>query len=614
MTKEEILRQYYGYASFRRGQAELIEAILAGKDVFGIMPTGAGKSICYQVPALMLPGITLVVSPLISLMKDQVTALNQMGVHAAYLNSSLTPGQYRKALELAVGGRYKIIYVAPERLMTDSFLDFALHTELSLVSVDEAHCVSQWGQDFRPSYLRIVDFLHNLARRPAVAAFTATATGQVRDDIIRILELDRPVTLVTGFDRKNLFFGVRQPRDKLEEILKLLSEHRGESGIIYCATRKSVEDVCDCLIREGIEATRYHAGLSDGERAKNQEDFIFDVRPVMVATNAFGMGIDKSNVRYVIHYNMPKNMESYYQEAGRAGRDGEPADCILLYGGQDVVTNQYFIEHARDNEELSDRELEVVKEQDRERLKKMTFYCFTEDCLRGYMLNYFGERMSGSCGNCSNCTGEFTELDVTDIALAMMTCVYESGSRFGAQAILDCLRGSAGQKVRRFGLDENPCYGRCRDVTIYRLRQVLNRLYVLEYLCQEGEPYPILTITQKGRESVLGDVPLKITIQLPTEKLIQQRKKKGTGYFPAAEREADEGLFAGLRRLRLALARENGVPPYIIFSDRTLTDMCRKLPRTREEMLQVTGVGKVKFERFGEAFLEEIRKTGFSER
>jgi ATP-dependent DNA helicase RecQ len=614
MTKEDILRQYYGYESFRRGQAELIEAILAGKDVFGIMPTGAGKSICYQVPALMLPGITLVVSPLISLMKDQVTALNQMGVHAAYLNSSLTPGQYRKALELAVGGRYKIIYVAPERLMTDSFLDFALHTELSLVSVDEAHCVSQWGQDFRPSYLRIVDFLHNLARRPVVAAFTATATGQVRDDIIRILELDRPVTLVTGFDRKNLFFGVRQPRDKLEEILKLLSDHRGESGIIYCATRKSVEEVCDRLIREGIEATRYHAGLSDGERAKNQEDFIFDVRPVMVATNAFGMGIDKSNVRYVIHYNMPKNMESYYQEAGRAGRDGEPADCILLYGGQDVVTNQYFIEHARENEQLSDEELEVVKEQDRERLKKMTFYCFTEDCLRGYMLNYFGERMSGSCGNCSNCTGEFTELDVTDIALAIMNCVYESGSRFGAQAILDCLRGSAGQKVRRFGLDENPCYGRCRDVTIHRLRQILNRLYVLEYLCQEGEPYPILTITQKGRESVLGDVPLKITIQLPTEKLIQQRKKKGTGYFPAAEREADEGLFAGLRRLRLALARENGVPPYIIFSDRTLTDMCRKLPRTREEMLQVTGVGKVKFERFGEAFLEEIRKTGFSER
>ncbi len=614
MIKEDILRQYYGYESFRRGQAELIEAILAGKDVFGIMPTGAGKSICYQVPALMLPGITLVVSPLISLMKDQVTALNQMGVHAAYLNSSLTPGQYRKALELAVGGRYKIIYVAPERLMTDSFLDFALHTELSLVSVDEAHCVSQWGQDFRPSYLRIVDFLHNLARRPVVAAFTATATGQVRDDIIRILELDRPVTLVTGFDRKNLFFGVRQPRDKLEEILKLLSDHRGESGIIYCATRKSVEEVCDRLIREGIEATRYHAGLSDGERAKNQEDFIFDVRPVMVATNAFGMGIDKSNVRYVIHYNMPKNMESYYQEAGRAGRDGEPADCILLYGGQDVVTNQYFIEHARENEQLSDEELEVVKEQDRERLKKMTFYCFTEDCLRGYMLNYFGERMSGSCGNCSNCTGEFTELDVTDIALAIMNCVYESGSRFGAQAILDCLRGSAGQKVRRFGLDENPCYGRCRDVTIHRLRQILNRLYVLEYLCQEGEPYPILTITQKGRESVLGDVPLKITIQLPTEKLIQQRKKKGTGYFPAAEREADEGLFAGLRRLRLALARENGVPPYIIFSDRTLTDMCRKLPRTREEMLQVTGVGKVKFERFGEAFLEEIRKTGFSER
>ena len=606
MTKEEILRQYYGYEAFRSGQAELIEAVLAGRDVFGIMPTGAGKSICYQVPALMLPGITLVISPLISLMKDQVTALNQMGVHAAYLNSSLTPGQYRKALELARGGRYKIIYVAPERLMTDGFLDFALHTELSLVSVDEAHCVSQWGQDFRPSYLKIVDFLHSLARRPVVAAFTATATRQVRDDIVRILELDRPVALTTGFDRKNLFFGVRQPRDKMGEVLKLLSEHRGESGIIYCATRKSVEEVCDRLIREGIKATRYHAGLSDEERTKNQEDFIYDRKPVMVATNAFGMGIDKSNVRYVIHYNMPKNMESYYQEAGRAGRDGVPADCILLYGGQDVVTNQYFIEHARENEELSDRELEIVKEQDRERLKKMTFYCFTEDCLRGYMLRYFGEQAAGSCGNCSNCIGEFTELDVTDTALAMMKCVYESGSRFGAQAILDCLRGSSSQKIRRFGLDKNPCYGCCKDVTIHRLRQILNRLYVLEYLRQEGEPYPILAMTQKGRESVLGDVPIRVTIQIPTEKLVQQRRKKGAGYTPAAE--ADEGLFAGLKRLRLALARENGVPPYIIFSDRTLTDMCRKLPRTKEEMLQVTGVGEVKFERFGEKFLEEIRK------
>ena len=606
MTKEEILRQYYGYEAFRSGQAELIEAVLAGRDVFGIMPTGAGKSICYQVPALMLPGITLVISPLISLMKDQVTALNQMGVHAAYLNSSLTPGQYRKALELARGGRYKIIYVAPERLMTDGFLDFALHTELSLVSVDEAHCVSQWGQDFRPSYLKIVDFLHSLARRPVVAAFTATATRQVRDDIVRILELDRPVALTTGFDRKNLFFGVRQPRDKMGEVLKLLSEHRGESGIIYCATRKSVEEVCDRLIREGIKATRYHAGLSDEERTKNQEDFIYDAQPVMVATNAFGMGIDKSNVRYVIPYNMPKNMESYYQEAGRAGRDGVPADCILLYGGQDVVTNQYFIEHARENEELSDRELEIVKEQDRERLKKMTFYCFTEDCLRGYMLRYFGEQAGGSCGNCSNCIGEFTELDVTDTALAMMKCVYESGSRFGAQAILDCLRGSSSQKIRRFGLDKNPCYGCCKDVTIHRLRQILNRLYVLEYLRQEGEPYPILAMTQKGRESVLGDVPIRVTVQIPTEKLVQQRRKKGAGYTPAAE--ADEGLFAGLKRLRLALARENGVPPYIIFSDRTLTDMCRKLPRTKEEMLQVTGVGEVKFERFGEKFLEEIRK------
>lgn len=606
MTKEEILRQYYGYESFRSGQAELIEGILEGRDVFGIMPTGAGKSVCYQIPALMLPGITLVVSPLISLMKDQVTALNQMGVHAAYMNSSLTPGQYHRALELARGGRYKIIYVAPERLETEAFLYFARHVELSLVSVDEAHCVSQWGQDFRPSYLKIVDFLHSLARRPVVAAFTATATREVREDIVRILELRRPLMLTTGFDRKNLFFGVRQPKDKMEETVMLVKGHKGESGIIYCATRKGVEEVCDRLIREGVGATRYHAGLPDEERAKNQEDFIYDVQPVMVATNAFGMGIDKSNVRYVIHYNMPKNMESYYQEAGRAGRDGEPADCILLYGSQDVATNQYFIEHARENDELSDRELELVREQDRERLKKMVFYCFTEDCLRSYMLGYFGERARDSCGNCSNCTGTFTELDVTDIALAMMNCVYESGSRFGAQAILDCLRGSANQKILRFRLNENPCYGRLKNETIPRLRQVLNRLCVLEYLCQEGGAYPVLAITQKGRESVLGDVPIRIAIQIPAEKLEQQMRKKDRDRRPVS---GGEGLFAGLKRLRLSLARENGVPPYIIFSDRTLTDMCRKLPRTKEEMLQVTGVGEVKFERFGKAFLEEIHKS-----
>lgn len=615
MTKEQVLKQFYGYEAFRTGQAELIDAILSGRDVFGIMPTGAGKSVCYQVPALMLEGITLVISPLISLMKDQVAALNQIGVHAAYLNSSLTANQYFKALELARKGRYKIIYVAPERLMTDSFLGFAACASISMVAVDETHCVSQWGQDFRPSYLKIVDFLHVLPRRPILAAFTATATRAVRDDITAILELNQPLILTTGFDRKNLYFGVREPRDKMAETLKLVREHEGMSGIIYCSTRKNVEEVCDRLIREGIAATRYHAGLSDEERSRNQEDFIYDIHPVMVATNAFGMGIDKSNVRYVIHYNMPKNMESYYQEAGRAGRDGEPADCILLYAGQDVITNQYFIEHARENDELTGDMLETVKQQDRQRLKQMTFYCFTEDCLRSYMLRYFGETSPLSCGNCSNCLGDFSELDVTDTALILLGCVFESRSRFGASAILDCLRGSTGQKIKKFGLDTNSYYGRCRDIPIPRLRQILNRLYLLEYLRQDGEQYPILVITREGMEALLDEVPVKVTIQIPTEKLQQREsRKKGCRQMrpnePYQETSGDDdSLFERLRRLRLTLARENHVPPYIIFSDKTLADMCRKLPQNREEMLEVSGVGETKYNRFGRLFLDEICRS-----
>ena len=386
MTKEEILRQYFGYSQFRQGQEMLIDSILAGTDTLGIMPTGAGKSICYQVPALIFQGITLVISPLISLMKDQVGALNAAGVHAAYLNSSLTQGQYFKALDFARQGRYPIIYVAPERLLTDSFLDFALNAKIAMVAVDEAHCVSQWGQDFRPSYLKIVEFIDRLKKRPVISAFTATATRQVREDIIRILRLQEPTVLTTGFDRSNLYFAVKSPKDRYSSLVNDLERHRGESGIIYCLTRKTVEEVCGKLIKDGFTATRYHAGLSDEERRHNQDDFIYDRSPIMVATNAFGMGIDKSNVRFVIHYNMPKNMESYYQEAGRAGRDGEPAECILNYGGQDVVTNQLFIEHNQDNEALSPETRALVQEQDRERLKKMTFYCFTNDCLRSYIL------------------------------------------------------------------------------------------------------------------------------------------------------------------------------------------------------------------------------------
>ena len=379
MYKEEkykVLKRYFGYESFREGQEELIDALLKKNDVFGIMPTGAGKSLCYQVPALMFSGITLVISPLISLMKDQVAALNQAGVYAAYLNSSLTQGQYFKALEFAKAGKYKIIYVAPERLMTESFLSFALHAEISFVSVDEVHCVSQWGQDFRPSYLKIVEFIQRLPKRPVIGAFTATATQAVREDVMRILQLHNPKTVTTGFDRKNLTFSVKVPKDKKQEMLSLLTQYQKDSGIIYCITRKLVEEIYEYLKEYGLSVSKYHAGMSDQERAEHQDNFIYDRTQIMVATNAFGMGIDKPDVRFVIHYNMPKNMESYYQEAGRAGRDGENSDCILFYSAQDVHTNQFFIDNNRENEELSEVELEEVMAKDRERLKKMTYYCY----------------------------------------------------------------------------------------------------------------------------------------------------------------------------------------------------------------------------------------------
>ena len=407
MDKYEVLKQYFGYDAFRDGQEKMIDAITSGRDVLGIMPTGAGKSLCYQIPALMAGengGITLVISPLISLMKDQVSALNQAGVHAAYLNSSLTPGQYYKALGYAREGRYPIIYVAPERLLTSEFLDFAVHAKIAMVAVDEAHCVSQWGQDFRPGYLKIEEFLCTLPKRPVVSAFTATATAEVRDDIIDLLKLQDPVVTTTGFDRPNLYFEVQSPKDKYAAVKTYIEEHAGQCGIVYCLTRKLVEEVTEKLMKDGFSVTRYHAGLSDSERKQNQEDFIFDRAQIMVATNAFGMGIDKPNVRFVIHYNMPKDLESYYQEAGRAGRDGEPARCTLLYSGTDVRTIRFFIdkEMEADNGLPADVKAEAARKAE-ERLKYMTFYSTTPRCLRGYLLSYFGEAAPQKCENCSNC-------------------------------------------------------------------------------------------------------------------------------------------------------------------------------------------------------------------
>ena len=429
IDKYDILKQFFGYTSFRDGQEDVVDALLAKQDVLGIMPTGAGKSLCYQIPAIMMSGITLVISPLISLMKDQVNALVQQGVSAAYLNRSLTETQYHKALANAANGKYNIIYVAPERLESNSFLRFALNANISLIAVDEAHCVSQWGQDFRPSYLNINKFISKLNYRPVIGAFTATATDEVKSDIIRLLQLNNPTVVTTGFDRPNLFFSVIRPKNKSETLLKLIRERNNQSGIVYCSTRKKVEEVCAMLNQKGVQATRYHAGLDDSERVKNQDDFVFDRKSVMVATNAFGMGIDKSDVRFVIHYNMPKNIESYYQEAGRAGRDGEEADCILLYSKADVSTCRFFIENIEDNESLSTEQREFFKKREEERLKQMVFYCTTSDCLRGNMLKYFGDEHKESCGKCSNCLTEFETVDVTVEAQKILSCIIKTGQR-----------------------------------------------------------------------------------------------------------------------------------------------------------------------------------------
>lgn len=613
-TKLAFLKKYFGYDCFREGQERLIDSILAGRDVLGVMPTGAGKSLCYQIPALLMGGITIVVSPLISLMKDQVSSLNQAGISAAYLNSSLTQNQYYKALSLAKEGRYPIIYVAPERLLTDSFLDFARGADIRMVAVDEAHCVSQWGQDFRPSYLKITEFIEQLPNRPVVSAFTATATSQVRDDILDILLLKEPEVLTTGFDRDNLFFAVKTPKDRYGEVLEFLREHREESGIIYCLTRKLVEEVSGRLIQDGFSVTRYHAGLSDGERMSNQDDFIYDRCRIMVATNAFGMGIDKSDVRFVIHYNMPKNMESYYQEAGRAGRDGEPAHCLLLYGGQDVITNQLFIENNRDNQELDPVIRQIVQERDRERLRQMTFYCFTHGCLREYILRYFGEYGNNYCGNCSNCLTEFVETDVSEEAKALVKCVKACGQRYGVTVILDTLRGADTAKLRQYHMKENPLYGSCAGTPIYRLRQILNHLLIEGYLSLSNDEYTLVRLTAQS-EALLGEemaVVMKMEKEQPpktqTAGARKQNKRKAQALAGGGLAEAEEPLFQKLRALRTEIAREEKVPPYIVFSDKTLVHMCILKPATKEEMLRVTGVGEHKYAKYGERFMREIVK------
>ena len=610
MDKFQVLKQYFGYDEFRDGQEALIDGILSGKDAMGIMPTGAGKSIVYQIPALMMEGITLVISPLISLMKDQVASLNQVGIHAAFLNSSLTMNQYYKALELAKQGRYPIIYVAPERLLTAEFLDFAINTRIAMVAVDEAHCVSQWGQDFRPSYLKIVEFINKLPVRPVVSGFTATATKEVREDCIDILMLRDPIVVTTGFNRPNLYLGVQAPKNKYAALKNYVECHPNQCGIIYCLTRKLVEEVCEKLRADGFSATRYHAGLSDIERKTSQEDFIYDRQQIMVATNAFGMGIDKSNVRFVIHYNMPKNLESYYQEVGRCARDGEPGECILLYGGQDVVTNQLFVDRSQDNQELDGFTRKIVAERDHQRLKKMTWYCFTTDCLRDYILRYFGEYGSNYCGNCINCMTHFETTDVTLIAKTLVGCVSTSNQRYGVNVILDTVRGTNTAKIRQYRMERNVHYGKLADISVPKLRQVINHLMLKEYLIATDDEYAIVKLTEQAQYILTGEEAIIMKMVKEQAPVVKEksssRSKKGSpaGVTLSGEEEA---LFEALRTLRRGIAGEEKVPPYIVFSDKTLVHMCVEKPGTKEEMLNISGVGEFKFEKYGERFLEAVR-------
>jgi len=602
--KLSVLKEYFGHDSFREGQDRITDSLLGGHDVLGIMPTGAGKSICYQVPALMFDGITIVVSPLISLMKDQVSALVQSGVAAAYINSSLTHAQYLKVLQNTESGKYKIIYVAPERLCAPAFLGICRNLNISMVAVDEAHCVSQWGQDFRPSYLKIPDFIDALNSRPVVGAFTATATGDVRDDIKTLLRLVSPLVVTTGFDRPNLFFSVMQPKNKSIELMKLIKERKNESGIVYCSTRKAVEEVCELLQKNGFAATRYHAGLDENERRRNQDDFVYDRAAIMVATNAFGMGIDKSNVSFVIHYNMPKNMESYYQEAGRAGRDSRSADCILLYSAKDVRTNQFLINNSEPNPDLTEDEQEEVRRRDRERLKQMTFYCTTHKCLRKFILEYFGNKGPERCEKCSNCLSNHENTDITVDAQKIMSCVARTGQRYGKKVICDVLRGSKNERLISAGLSRQSTYGIMADCPEKRLRDIIDHLCENGYMTAQGDEYPILKLAPKSRGVLTGQETLRMMLEIP-------QKKKAAAAKDAPLPPADEKLLAALKDLRKSLAMRQSIPAYVVFTDATLIDMCRLKPKTQEEFIEVSGVGQAKSQRYGEVFLAVIAE--FSE-
>ena len=602
MNKLEALKTYFGYDGFRQGQDELIDALLAGRDVLGIMPTGGGKSICYQVPALLSSGVTLVVSPLISLMKDQVAALRDAGVRAAFINSSLSAAQQREVYSRARAGGYQLIYVAPERLSSQGFLELAGGLEIPIVAVDEAHCISQWGQDFRPSYLHIADFIRALPRRPAVAAFTATATPRVRRDIERLLELREPVRVVTGFNRPNLFFDVLRPADKAAALCRLIDERRGKSGIVYCSTRAAVERVAAMLRERGVPATRYHAGLEEDERRRNQDAFRFDESSVMVATNAFGMGIDKSNVSYVIHYNMPKSLEAYYQEAGRAGRDGESADCILLYSPSDAFTARFLIEQGG-NDELSEAERAQVRRSELERLGAMKDYCRTTDCLRGRILDYFGQPHPAVCGNCGNCRGVFTNEDVTLKAQMALSCVERirrrCGFYVGKTLLVQTLCGSENKRLTALGLNTISTYGLMKGTTAAKCSELIDYLLTEGYLAINIE-HSTVEPGERFREGIAkgAEIIMPVRKLKPIEKRTS-RAARSPGF-------ANPGLYDALKAVRMDLARREKVPPYVICSNATLSAMAALAPRSIEQFMDIPGIGEKKAARYGKAFIMAI--------
>ncbi len=602
--KYELLSKYFGYKQFRAGQEELIDAILSGRDSFGIMPTGGGKSMCYQLPALMMKGITIVISPLISLMKDQVLSLKNAGISAAYINSSLTIEQLRKVYGYMGEGRYKIVYVAPERLFTEGFTATVKRISVAMVAVDEAHCISQWGQDFRPTYLKIPKFIALLPVRPVVTAFTATATEEVQKDIERLLGLRSPFRTVTGFDRPNLYFDVLRPGNKTEKLISLLSDRKGKTGIVYCSTRKDVEKVTEDLRDSGFLATRYHAGLSDEERKANQDDFIFDRKNIMVATNAFGMGIDKSNVSFVIHYNMPKSPEAYYQEAGRAGRDGTFAECILMFSAKDVSTARFLIENSSENDELTEDERQAVIEGDNRRLDRMVTYSNTSSCLRAYMLRYFGQNTEDNCCNCGNCKNEMRNVDITEDAQKILSCVKRVkdflGYTPGETLLINVLRESREQRILDLKLDAIKSYGIMKEKSKNDVKEVFDRLLFDGYL--KKNEFDGIIFTEKSKAVLFENEKVYMTVR-------KTREKTSTGKTGKSSiAVGDPGLYDILRAVRMRIAGKEKVPAYIVFSNAALQDMAEKAPVTMEEFMDVSGVGKVKAELYGDIFTEEIRK------